>query len=146
MNHKPYELQFNDDCTRFQFQSIGKRGIFEKVVLITQLSGAVYNLSLLDYDPTNEGYDDSSTTDNGDMQIVLATVISAIKIFTDAYSDRLIYFEGSTPSRTRLYQISIAKFYHSLKNHFNIYGRKNEIWMDFEPNITFDSFLIQKNL
>jgi len=32
MNYKPYALDINKDHTRFQFQSVGKRGVFEKVI------------------------------------------------------------------------------------------------------------------
>ena len=146
MNYKPYTLHVNKDSTRFQFQSIGKRGVFEKVILITQMHDLVYNLALLDYEPINKTYNDLSITDNGDMPVVLSTVISSIKIFTNKYFDRSIYIRGNTSSRTRLYQISIAKVYGMLKYDFNIYGEKDEAWVRFEPNINFDSFLIQKKL
>jgi len=38
MNYKPYSLDINKDYTRFQFQSVGKRGVFEKVILFQLLA------------------------------------------------------------------------------------------------------------
>ena len=80
-HYKAYQTESNEENTRFQFQSIGKRGVFEKVIFFTPLTIDTYNLSLLDYDATRGSYDDLSVTDNGDMPEVLVTVISTIHKF-----------------------------------------------------------------
>ncbi|GGC09905.1 DUF6934 family protein [Dyadobacter sediminis] len=111
MHYEAYALNANKENTRFQFKSTGKRGIFEKVILITQINDYLFNLSLLDYDLITQEYSDKAITDNGDMPEVLATVFEAINIFLNEYSDKSVYFEGSTMARTRLYQIVINKTY-----------------------------------
>lgn len=65
--YKAYLTESNEENTRFQFQSIGKRGVFEKVIFFTPLTFDTYNLALLDYDELTGKYDDLSVTDNGDM-------------------------------------------------------------------------------
>ena len=51
MNYKPYTLNISENNTRFQFQSVGKRGVFEKIIQFMSLSNGLYNLALLDYNP-----------------------------------------------------------------------------------------------
>jgi hypothetical protein len=142
--YEAYPVKFDYENASFLFQSIGKRGIFEKAVFITPLSPDVHNLALLDYDPATNDYSDQSVTDNGDMAEVIATVISIIQRFLDSNPDQKIYFEGSTPGRTRLYQIAISKVYDPDHSNLVIKGYKNSCWTSFEPNTRFDGFLIEK--
>ncbi|MCF0061240.1 hypothetical protein MUK70_18530 [Dyadobacter chenwenxiniae] len=144
MQYEAYPFIYNAENTRFQFQSIGRRGVFEKVVFITPISDEVYNLSLVDYNVASGEYSDQTITDNGDMPEVLATVLKAIEAFLDTQPDKAIYFEGSSFTRTRLYQIAITKVFDHDKSQFLIFGRKGETWLLFEPNVNFEGFLIRK--
>lgn len=146
MNYKPYTIDINEDHTRFQFQSVGKRGVFEKVILFQLLADDIYNLALLDYNPLSQKYSDLSVTDNGDMPEIFTTVIKSIMAFLKEYQSKKIYFEGSTTSRTRLYQIIINKIYNSDNQDLIILGLKNQEWYSFEPNINFEGFLIEKKI
>ena len=141
---KAYQTESNEENTRFQFQSIGKRGVFEKVIFFTPLTIDTYNLSLVDYDTATEQYDDLSVTDNGDMPEVLVTVISTIYQFLASNPGKKIYFEGSTRARTRLYQIAISKIYYPEQGDLLINGLQDGQWFPFEPNINFDGFLAEK--
>jgi hypothetical protein len=145
MQHKAYLLRVNQDHTRYVFQSQGRRGTLEKVILLTPLSDdLLYNLALLDYDPINDYYDDLSISDNGDMPEIMATVIASIRSFLSAYPDRQIYFEGSTLARTRLYRIAITKVYLPETSDLRIQSFKDSLWLDFEPDVDFTGFLISK--
>ncbi|SKB58782.1 DUF6934 family protein [Dyadobacter psychrophilus] len=144
MHYEAYCFTSNSENTRFQFQSVGKRGVFEKVIFITAMSDDIYNLALVDYNVETEEYNDISVTDNGDMPEVLATVLKAVTIFLNINPTKTIYFEGSSPARTRLYQIAISKIYNYDESEFLIQGSKGENWSIFEPNINFESFLIKK--
>ena len=92
MEYKAYPTLSNEENTRFEFQSIGKRGIVDKLILITPLSEEVYNVALLDYDPGLRDYSDLVVTDNGDMPEVLATVMQVILRFLDIHPDKIINF------------------------------------------------------
>lgn len=142
--YKAYLTESNEENTRFQFQSIGKRGVFEKVIFFTPLTFDTYNLALLDYDELTGKYDDLSVTDNGDMPEILVTVISTIHQFLGSNPNKKIYFEGSTPARTRLYQIAISKIYRPEQSDLLINGLRNGQWYPFEPNINFEGFLAEK--
>ena len=144
--YKAYLTKSNDENTRFQFQSIGKRGVFEKVVYFTPLTVDTYNLSLVDYDSATDSYDDLSVTDNGDMPEILITVMSTIHKFLNSNPGNKIYFEGSTWARTRLYQIAISKIYNPPQSDLLISGLQEDRWFPFEPNINFEGFLVEKKL
>lgn len=144
MNYQPYTFRSDEENTSFFFQSVGKRGIFDKLILLRPLSEEHYNLALLDYNIDTHEYSDISVTDNGDMPEVLATVMKAILFFLDKYPERKVNFQGSTRSRTRLYQIAINKIYPDIKKDLTIYGWINSEWIAFEPNLSFESFLIGK--
>jgi hypothetical protein len=111
MNYEPYPLRATDQNTRFQFQSIGKRGIYEKVISFSPLNDVVFNLALLDYNPSTGEENDLSVTDNGDLHEIMVTLMKAIRLFLDQNPEKLIYFQGTTKSRTRLYQIAVSKVY-----------------------------------
>lgn len=142
--YEAYLTTSNDENTRFQFQSVGKRGVFEKVIYFTPLTVDTYNLSLVDYDSATGSYDDLSVTDNGDMPEIIVTVISTIHKFLNSNPDNKIYFEGSTPARTRLYQISISKIYDPVQSDLFISGLQGGRWYFFEPNVNFEGFLVEK--
>ncbi|MCF2491562.1 DUF6934 family protein [Dyadobacter sp. CY347] len=144
MQYQAYPVESNEENTRFQFQSVGKRGVFEKVIFITPLTFDTFNLSLVDFNPATGNYDDLSVTDNGDMPEVLITVVSAIHQFLASNPFKRIYFEGSTPARTRLYQIAISKIYDSEQSDLLISGLQDGQLFPFEPNSNFEGFLAEK--
>lgn len=142
--YEAYLTTSNEENTRFQFLSVGKRGVFDKVVFFTPLRIDTYNLSLLDYDAESGSYDDLSVTDNGDMPEILATVITTIHQFLGSKPGKKNYFEGSTLARTRLYQIAISKVYDPTQSDLLISGLQDGEWVTFERNTSFEGFLIEK--
>lgn len=135
--YEAYPVTFDSENTSFRFKSIGKRGVFDKVVFFTPLSPDTHNLALVDYEPATKDYNDRSVTDNGDMTEVIATVISIIQEFLASNPDQKIYFEGNSPARTRLYQIAISKVYIPDNSDLMIKGYRGDQWVSFEPNINF---------
>jgi len=89
---------------------------------------------------------DDVTTNNRDLNQVLATVIQTMLAFSDQYPDKLIYFQGSDDRRTRLYRILIARELDEAQRLFNIYGKLND--EQYEPFIKgqqYVGFLFQRN-
>lgn len=142
--YQAYPVTFDVENARFRFQSIGKRGVFDKVVEFIQIAPGIHNLALLDYDPLTHEFSDISVTDNGDMPEVIATVITIIHSFIDSTPDQKVYFEGSSAARTRLYQIAISQVFDPVESDLSIEGYKDGQWVDFEPNIRFEGFLVKK--
>lgn len=144
MKRPKYQLKSTRDFTIFKFTSIGKNGIIEKIIHFeeTQIEG-VFNLGFGDLLP-NDDYDDYIVTSNGDTEKVLATVASAVFLFTKNNKNIWIYAKGSTPARTRLYRMGINKYYDEISAHFEIYGLLNEEWLIFDKQSNYEAFLVKR--
>ena len=57
-----------------------------------------------------------------------------------------IFASGSTPARTRLYRIGIAKYFDDIKEDFEIYGQFEDQWELFEKGKEYLAFLAQRKL
>ena len=79
-------------------------------------------------------------TNNGDSQVVLATVASTVYAFTDKNPDAWIYARGSNNARTRLYRITNNLL--EITKDFEVYGLKDDQWHAFRKDIDYKAFLI----
>lgn len=76
------------------------------------------------------------------MSKVIATVVKSMITFFGVYPDSSIYIMGSTPVRTRLYNIIISKELSEVKGIFEIYGFLGVTKEVFTANRGYDAFLI----
>lgn len=133
MNLDRYEYMMDETLLNFQFESLGPMGRVLKVIVFTpQNSDGVtyFNLAFGDLDKAQQKLDDLSVTNNNDREKVLATVAAVVLEFLNNFPDMMVYVEGSTPSRTRLYQIGIASQYEEylpccMFTDFSMVNRKN---------------------
>lgn len=88
--------------------------------------------------------DDKVISNNGDSEIVLATVVSAVYAFTEKNTDAWIYATGSTKSRTGLYRMGITKYLKDVKSDFEIFGQVGKIWENFSKDTEYESFLVKR--
>lgn len=154
MKHLKYDLYRNTDTTIFEFKSIGTNGEITKVIVFNATqTEEIYNLAFGDliYNEVQKKYilDDSTITDNGDRNIILATVARSVYIFTEKYPEKVVFFKGSTLARTRLYRRAISINLEELSETFIIFGAiKNEfgniITVPFKPNGDFLGFIIKR--
>lgn len=128
----------------YRFDSIGIKGVIQKIVVYQPLEREnEFNLALLDY--VGGRFSDSSISDNGDMEKVLATVVLTFDYFFALQPQASIVFSGSDAARTRLYKIAIGKYEPIATKKFYIYGGREGVYEPFEPNENYDSFIIQQN-
>jgi hypothetical protein len=83
-----------------------------------------------------------SITNNDDRDKVLATVAATVLEFLDHFPDMMVYAQGSTTSRTRLYQMGIAARHEEISSMLNIYGFINGQWEIFQRNYNYGAFLV----
>jgi hypothetical protein len=113
MNLGRYPFIQGTENLTYEFYSEGPRGIIKKVVHFERVkwySGFLYNLAFGDWDETTESIDDKITSNNLDREKVLATVAAVAVHFMSENQNAILIAKGSTPARTRLYQIGIANF------------------------------------
>lgn len=142
-----YQLKSGRELLSYEFTSEGPKGLIEKRIQFTLLNQEeVYNLAFGDKDPITGEIDDLVVSNNGDSEKILSTVVSAVYAFCDKYPEACIFASGSTPARTRLYRIGIAKYFDDIKEDFEIYGQLEDHWELFEKGKEYVAFLAQRKL
>ncbi|HET6254986.1 MAG TPA: hypothetical protein VFE32_12975 [Puia sp.] len=108
------------------------------------LEAGLFNLAFGDWSEEYEILDDYARTNNGDRDKVLATVAFTAIDFTDQYPNTLIYLKGSTPARTRLYQMGIGNNLQEINKNFEIRGYYSKKWEPFISGRNYEAFLAQR--
>ena len=156
MDYPKYDLNANTNSTIFEFISSGMQGNIDKAIKYTITENPeIVNLGFGDKINFNEedctfDIDDMNITDNGDRNIVLATVANATYSFTELYPEKFIFFSGSCEIRTRLYRMAISNNYKELVKTFHIFGvlqnpsKVNYYNVPFSSSTNFVGFLIKR--
>lgn len=128
----------------FTFESSGPNGKIIKAVMYTprEIDGILYyNLGFGDLNPETGKIDDLSISNNDDRHKILSTVAATVLEFTTYFPNALIYAEGSTSSRTRLYQMGLSANINYIKRNLDIYGLAKGHWHIFEKNVNYEAFM-----
>lgn len=140
-----YSLRSSENLLTFEFNSVGPKGSIAKLIQYseTNLKG-VYNLAFGDKDLNTGQIDDNVISNNGDSEMVLATVVASVYAFTDLYPEAYVYATGSTLARTRLYRMGISKYLDEVVENFEIFGEFDGDWQPFERDVDCISFLVKR--
>lgn len=146
MNLERYGYSTANNYHNYSFYSEGPKGHIKKTVTYTKIfdDPIAYNLAFGDEDNKSGVISDTTITDNKDRDIVLATVAATIIEFSERFGNHYIYATGSTLSRTRLYQMAIAKFLDEITEDFEVYGYANNDWHKFERNSNYEALMVKR--
>ena len=146
MNIDKYPVSVGQTSMVYEFISEGSKGKISKLVIYNETHlHNFYNLAFGDKDQTTGEIDDSTVTNNGDSEKVLATVAATLYTFTDKFPGAMIFASGSTKARTRLYRIGITNNLDLIMEDFEIFGlTKDKNWQPFEKKKDFDAFLVKR--
>jgi len=106
MDFESYPITRVPENYFYEFFSQGPKGLIKKVVQyhrIEEWDEMIFNLAFGDWNEQTRRIDDKIKSNNSDREKVLATVAATVIQFTDDHPEAIIYIEGSTPARTRLY-------------------------------------------
>ena len=142
----PHYNYLTSDFQAYEFYSEGPKGQIKKVVTFSRIRDAppTYNLTLVDVNSITGLTSDLVVSDNGDRDVILATVAYTVKDFSAHYGNHFVYAEGSTPVRTRLYQMGIAGLLEEISVDFDVYGVIEHIASPFQKNVNYDAFLVKR--
>ena len=145
MDKLAYSLESSADNTFYFFESIGEKSIRKAIGYIPfQDNPKIVELVFGDLTDTYS-IDFMTVSDNQDMKMVISTVIKSVKLFLGKYPDKIIYFRGSTPSRTRLYRAVISKNIDTTELFYDVLGiLENEQSEPFDKNNSYIGYLIIK--
>lgn len=143
MEQQYYKYLRDEECLWFEFESVSKQKTVRKVVIYTpfQDNPDIYNLALADAFPDGS-FSDKSVTNNEDMEKVVATVIRTLLRFFEKHPSKMVYVEGSTIERTRLYRIIISRELSEIEKIFTIYGLLESDTEVFRKNQNYNAFVI----
>lgn len=123
-----YDLVTNIFHTSFRFESTGPYGTIAKVIQFTPTQYSfpdgrkVVNLAFGDWNQQSQKLDDLSISNNGDREKILATVAHAVISYTNIFGNIPIFAVGSTPARTRTYQMGITEYHDEITKQFDVIG------------------------
>lgn len=145
MKDRRYRFSTNHSFLDYEFESEGPNGKIKKIVQYSpqNANGVTYfNLAFGDLNEKTGVLDDFVVSNNRDRERILATLAATILEFTARFPDVMVYARGSTPSRTRLYQMGIAANWNEIETILQVYGFKNGAWQIFSKNINYEAFLV----
>lgn len=145
MKHQKYSVTISDDHLSYFFYSVGPKGNILKGIVYSPIDGSLFNLGFGDWSKEAEEFDDSSRTNNGDRDKVLATVAFSAIDFTNAYPNATIFVKGNNSARTRLYQMQIMNNLPEIKATFDVQGFIDGDWESFRKDRLYESFLAKRN-
>lgn len=137
-----YSVDFDSFYKTYSFISIGVLGQIRKGVQFKHVRDYIFNLVFGDWDGCSEQIDDRTVTNNGDMQKVLTTVAHTVIDFIDLHPGAVVFSRGSTPSRTRLYQMQISINLPLISESFYIEGFLNGKWEPFSRGKNYEAFMV----
>lgn len=140
-----YPLKAEKSLMVFEFTSDGPKGQIRKLVKYSETNlKDLYNLAFGDRDEESGEIDDKSISNNGDSDMVLATVVSTVYAFTERYPDSWVFATGSTKARTRLYRRGLTKYLLEIRRDFQVFGLKDDEWEPFEKDVNYEAFLVKR--
>jgi hypothetical protein len=145
MEWERYEIMEDSDSLTYDFYSNGPKGRIKKRIKFQperNLGRNVYNLMFGDYHEITNFIDDSAVSNNGDRKAVLRTVAQAVDVFVNLNPRAIIHIKGSSPARTRLYQIGIASAWREINERYDILGKNKNNWIPFKIGVNYEAFLV----
>ncbi len=143
MDLERYPVITDSNHVTYEFLSEGPRGTIKKVVLYQELHENVFNLAFGDWDEAKQAINDKIRSDNSDMDKVLRTVALTAIDFIKYYPKAVIFLQGSTPSRTRLYQMGILEDQTEIAQLFDLEGFFNGSWEPFKRGKNYEAFALK---
>lgn len=149
MDVRGYEVKMSEHLWSYEFYSEGPKGKIKKVIQFSPYNSGgrtCFNLFLGDWNEEEKMFDDKIITDNKDSTKVFTTVAQTVIEFTGSFPDTFVHIKGSTPSRTRLFQIAISKNWSEICTLFTVFGYTNKEWQLFLLNVNYEAFMINRKI
>ena len=145
MQEDSYRVKQSQQIYQYEFFSEGPKGRIRKVIQFQSIADYrnLFNLAFGDWDEERKTINDTVKSNNGDRQKILVTVAQTVFRFMKDYPDAVVFAQGSTPSRTRLYQMGIAAFLDELEEDFTVVGYIDRQWENFEKKRNYEAFLLE---
>ena len=143
MNLDRYSVVSDSNHEVYEFLSEGPNGTIKKVVYFQEVDDNLFNLAFGDWDETEQKINDQVRSNNNDRDKVLTTVASTVIDFMKHHPKASLFAKGSTPARTRLYQVGIADNWYEISQLFDVEGFYRDNWEPFERGKNYQAFTLK---
>ncbi len=149
MNLDRYLFKVSANHFEYEFISKGPKGSIKKIVRFDEFTTSsdqeIFILAFGDWNEDIQDIDDEIVSNNEDTEKVLTTVALITVDFTNYFPWSIIYAAGSTPGRTRKYQMALNRQYDAVVELFNVFGmtKEGEI-LPFQKNVNYFCFLVRR--
>lgn len=145
MQEDSYQVKQSQQIYQYEFFSEGPKGRIRKVIQFQSTGGYsnLFNLAFGDWDEKRRTINDTVKSNNGDRQKILITIAQTVFTFMKIHPDAMVIAQGSTPSRTRLYQMGIAAFWNEIETNFDVHGLIGSQWEPFTEKRNYQAFLLE---
>ncbi len=143
MNLEKYSVVTDDDHITYEFLREGTKGTIKKVVFYQELEENIFNLAFGNWNEKEQRINDKVRSNNSDRDKVLATVASTVIDFIKHHPDAVLLAQGSTPARTRLYQMGILKNLDEIGRLFNVIDFTGGTWEPFSEGKNYEEFALK---
>ena len=143
MDLEHYALLSDKKHVVYEFLSEGSKGTIRKVVYFQSIDKTTFNLAFGDWDEKTEKINDKIRSNNRDKDKILATVAHAVIDFMGHHPSATIFARGSTPARTRLYQIGIHEHLDEIEKDFQLDGFHKDEWESFQRGKNYEAFVLR---
>src|ERR1035437_4795674 len=140
MNIERYEFVIGESLIDFEFESDGPKGKIKKIVSFSPYNSdgiTYFNLAFGDIIEETGKLNDIAISDNKDTLKIIATIAATVLEFTQQFPDIIVYAKGSTPARTRLYQMGISGNWSEIEPLMQVFGFVNGKWEIFKKNVNY---------
>ncbi len=140
-----YPYNADSSATRFEFQSVGPRGIIKKVVEFDQMGHGFWNLGFGDWQGSD--WTDDIVTNNQDMRDVLQTVANVTHIFFEAHPQSMVVVDPLDRRRKLLYNRIFRERWEEINEIFWVEGvfylPNGSAKEHFNPRKLYDAFTLR---
>jgi hypothetical protein len=143
MNLDRYKLITNQQQGQYEFLSEGLKGSIRKVIQFRPMKENIYNLAFGDWDESNQRINDKARSNNNDYKKILATVADSVIHFIQSKPHSIVFAQGETPAKTRLYQMAINREWAAISRLYKIKGFYMGNWELFSPVRNYDAFTLE---
>jgi hypothetical protein len=141
MHRHIYDVISTNEHRTYTFLSEGPKGTIKKVINFEEIDDDLFNLSFGDWDEAVRDINDKVRSNNHDRDKVLATIAATVMIFIKYYPNAIVFAKGSTPARTRLYQMGIFANWQEISILLTIKGFIDGDWQPIEKCRNYDGFM-----
>jgi len=145
MQEGSYQVKQSQRIYQYEFFSEGPKGRIRKVIQFQTITdyNNLFNLAFGDWDEKLRTINDMVKSNNDDRQKILVTVAQTVFRFMKDHPDAAVIAQGSTPARTRLYQMGIASFWDDINMYFNVYALIEQQWEPFVGKRNYQALLLE---